>query len=89
MACPTCDHTMHSVGVTITERRVFWCPRCGTLRVEGFGSFDEAPMLVPRCREFIERCVNVRAEDCGKVNLNVWKQSGVAECINLPDDRPK
>jgi len=27
MSCPTCDHTMHSVGAYW-----FWCPRCGTLK---------------------------------------------------------
>ena len=29
MACPVCSHTMQHVNGT---SRVFWCPRCGTLK---------------------------------------------------------
>ena len=32
MACPVCDHTMQNMGVE--HRRVFWCPRCGSLKEE-------------------------------------------------------
>jgi hypothetical protein len=35
MACSICDHTLQNVGVpTGDARRVFWCPRCGTLKTE-------------------------------------------------------
>jgi Zn-finger nucleic acid-binding protein len=30
MGCPTCQHTMQNLGVH--EQRIFWCPRCGTLK---------------------------------------------------------
>lgn len=30
MSCPTCDHTMHSVS---RVRGIFWCPRCGTVKI--------------------------------------------------------
>lgn len=32
MPCPTCDHTMQSVGQLTTGWFLYWCPRCGTLR---------------------------------------------------------
>ena len=32
MPCPTCDHTMHNLGVE--SQRIFWCPRCGTIKTE-------------------------------------------------------
>lgn len=33
MPCPTCDHTMKNLPVE--GNRLFWCPRCGTLKEEG------------------------------------------------------
>lgn len=35
MACPVCDHKMQNLGVH--EQRIFWCPRCGTLKMEDRG----------------------------------------------------
>lgn len=32
MPCPTCNETMQNVGAT--DQRIFWCPRCGTLKLE-------------------------------------------------------
>ncbi len=29
MPCLNCDHTIHNLGVH--GKRVFWCPRCGSL----------------------------------------------------------
>lgn len=43
MACPTCDHTMNTLGPD-----VFWCPRCGTVRDEGI---QIVPKLVERTRD--------------------------------------
>ena len=34
MACPTCKHTMQNLGIDGAARRVFWCPRCGTLKTD-------------------------------------------------------
>ena len=31
MKCPTCDHTMHGLGIKIAWAPIFWCQRCGTL----------------------------------------------------------
>jgi hypothetical protein len=45
MACPVCDHTMQNLGVT--GKRLFWCPRCGSLKEEIMeGSFVESPIWV-------------------------------------------
>lgn len=30
MACNECNHTMQNLG--IENQRVFWCPRCGTVK---------------------------------------------------------
>ncbi len=30
MPCSVCGHTMHNLGVS--GQRIFWCPRCGTLK---------------------------------------------------------
>ncbi len=35
MSCPTCHHTMHSVGKHNEHgfsARIYWCPRCGTIK---------------------------------------------------------
>ena len=46
MSCPTCDHTMHSLG-----SGDYWCPRCGTLQQYRQTRVNtEAPKLVERCR---------------------------------------
>ena len=34
MACTNCDHRIHCVGGS-GGRSVFWCPRCGTLKMMG------------------------------------------------------
>lgn len=45
MACPVCDHTMQNLGVE--GRRVFWCPRCGTLKMEHSDHVDlESPTWI-------------------------------------------
>jgi len=51
MACPNCDHTMQNLGVY--NRRIFWCPRCGTLRDYrewDDKTIDSAPMWVEKLR---------------------------------------
>lgn len=30
MSCPTCNHTMQNLGAE--GQRIFYCPRCGTLK---------------------------------------------------------
>lgn len=87
MACPTCDHTMQSVGFA-EGRHHYWCPRCGTLRSTAPGGFDadEAPKLVGRCREFEKDYV----VPCGSgMTEREWIASGIRESINKPEDRPQ
>ena len=52
MACQTCDHTMQRLpGRDIP---VFWCPRCGTIKLEGRTPEFEAPKVVARARGLCE-----------------------------------
>jgi Transcription factor zinc-finger len=45
MSCPTCDHTMQNLGVN--GQRIFWCPRCGTLRsITGEHQEDDPPRWI-------------------------------------------
>ena len=51
MACPTCDHTVHKVGVMPEPHSrcpLFWCPRCGTLKANIVIQEHERPKLVSR-----------------------------------------
>lgn len=50
MACPTCDHTMQNVGAV--NDRIFWCPRCGTLRTcTGDHKDDEVTYFMRRIND--------------------------------------
>ena len=84
MSCPTCDHTMQSLGITEDGLNSWWCPRCGTLRQrssEEPESFDdEVPQLVARCREVAKAYLSIAL-------INVWHQFGIGEAINKPDKR--
>jgi uncharacterized protein YbaR (Trm112 family) len=75
MACPTCDHTMQRIS---EAEKVFWCPRCGTLKchiVEDRFN-DEPPMLVSRCRRF--------GQSLGPSWAQLWWTLGIAEAIDTP-----
>ncbi len=77
MSCPTCTHTMQRLD---QEQRIFWCPRCGTLKyhmVEDRFN-DEPPMLVSRCRQFSQS--NGEGWDWKKL----WHKFGIDEAINPP-----
>jgi hypothetical protein len=34
MPCPVCRHPMQNLGLSQPDARLFWCPRCGTLKTE-------------------------------------------------------
>ena len=53
--CPTCDHTMHNVGSP--DRRIYWCPRCGTLKEEcSFGTLNaHEDVDVPKLAERVKK----------------------------------
>lgn len=95
MPCPNCSHTLQNLvterdNYDIVVRRVFWCPRCGTIRMEvfenGIGSAnhttDEAPKLVERCREFASN-----SED--DAYYSELHRLGILEAINIPENRPQ
>lgn len=87
MTCPICDHTMQLVGGLADRSHVYWCPRCGTLRLQGLPGLqenckDEAPMLVKRCRKFMAHISH------DKELPGIWHRLGIAESINLPENRP-
>ncbi len=86
MACPTCDHTMSQLGISIRMAR-FWCQRCGTMTiydtVENRTTDIYTPKLIERCREFEKTHV------LGSDNVSAWHILGIEESINLPQDRPQ
>lgn len=81
MSCPTCDHTMQAVCNHMPP--AFWCPRCGTLKMERYAS-GTTPLLVDRVRAFGD---NSRPILQGERDL--WLRLGVEESIRLPADRRK
>lgn len=99
MACPTCDHTMDNVcredtpvasGQLVVTRRVYYCPRCGTMTIlhDATGRVDTyVPKIVERCRKF-EKEVVVGMFRPGEAPRDDWTQIGIAESINPPGKRP-
>lgn len=96
MTCPICDHTMQLVGGLADRSHVYWCPRCGTLRLQGLPGLqenckDEAPSLVKRCRKFVPH-ISADNELLGSERIesiqSAWRRLGIAESINLPENRP-
>ena len=64
MSCPTCDHTMQVLCVDggHGHATVFWCPRCGTTKVQDrddelniVGVTSYSPMLVERVQALSDR----------------------------------
>jgi hypothetical protein len=78
---------MQNVGVTCDQdgARVFWCPRCGTLRTTGRFEGDDVPKLVVRCRAFETTFPpgNPPSVSYG----DEWRRLGIVESINRPEDR--
>jgi Zn-finger nucleic acid-binding protein len=96
MACPTCDHTMEFVGPVghMEQQSVYWCPRCGTLKVaDGEREDVSTPKIVERCREFETHLYDCENNDDYGVYLarlpEDWRRFGIAESINPPDRRGK
>ena len=84
MACPTCDHTMYGV-LRNENKQVYWCPRCGTLRVETGSNYfidDSEPKLVGRCRRYAETF-----RHRGEEMPDEWRVFGIAESLNRPEVR--
>jgi len=75
---------MQNVGVSGDQCRVFWCPRCGTLKrsVPGFPINEEAPALVSYARDLSRRA---------KVNATFIESrlsiASIDEATLLPNER--
>lgn len=93
MPCPTCDHTLQAVGCHAggtAGGTVFWCERCGTVRLAlpgGATQADYYPRLIGRVRELRD----VMAERVGfsPWDVSAWTHLGIFECIYLPEERPQ
>jgi hypothetical protein len=79
MVCPTCDHTLQSLG-----HGLFHCPRCGTLVGSQADGSADVPALVKRCRGF-------QREFRGSVEYHttLWIRLGIHECIDTPAERDR
>jgi transposase len=81
MACPNCDHTMQQVSGPMIEagNRVFWCPRCGTIKdADG----KSTPMLVSRV---VRLAAHFGADDDTVVPM--MRSLGIIKSITLPGQR--
>lgn len=53
MSCPNCDHTMQGI-TSNTSGRIFWCPRCGTLKtVRDALEIIDSPSAIGRLRKIV------------------------------------
>jgi hypothetical protein len=59
MACETCDHTMQKCA----GDPVFWCPRCGRLKIVNCGApnYESVPMVVERARRLAQGVIEIQA----------------------------
>jgi Zn-finger nucleic acid-binding protein len=55
MACPSCDHTMNRVNHTQDLVPVFWCPRCGTIKVDRVESDVYSPRIIEKAKTYVEQ----------------------------------
>jgi hypothetical protein len=88
MSCPTCDHTMQCVvAEPERNRNVFWCPRCGTIKL--CDTEAVRPVLVDRCRKIeSEYVIDEHSGHLAILDLRIpWRSSGITEAINLPCNR--
>jgi hypothetical protein len=84
MSCPTCSHTLSGIDTSDPARRVYWCPRCGTLSIQYAGIQPDVavPTLRDRVRTFAETWQNTDRVVSSLHHL------GIFEAIYLPDERP-
>lgn len=88
MPCPTCTHTMKNLGIDDAQRKVFWCSRCGSLKVEHANSFTETewPALVQRVRNLIN---DVATNKIGTVPEleSQFVRRGLKDAVWTPEER--
>ena len=81
---------MQGLGTTGSLAPIYWCPRCGTVRIgsDPLSLRDEyTPALVERCRKFEEE--QVTDFKIPPEVLEAWQCVGIAEAINRPTNRPE
>lgn len=82
MACPTCDHTMRSVGGV--GYVVFWCPRCGTIKTNHADNQNNLiclPTLIPRLQKFRNETMPRQGGFILDRLVHAWIWLGIAESI--------
>jgi predicted RNA-binding Zn-ribbon protein involved in translation (DUF1610 family) len=90
MSCPTCDAVMQNISRgTLSSPgdgyRQFWCPRCGTLKIELVGvTTCDAPQLVVGLRKVVEL---ISTQPDLALAMELLRQAGVLESINVPGER--
>ena len=86
MSCPTCDHHVACIGITNDGFATFWCPRCGSLSYSEPEKAVDVPKLVDRCRKFAADPF-MPLQLVGRKPEQLWVCLGIAEAINLPENR--
>lgn len=78
MACFACDHTMQRVNAG--QPRVFWCPRCGTLKTEGMVPEFQPPKLVGRAHALCCAVERVEENEYPNIDSLTPRVVAVREC---------
>lgn len=94
MSCPTCDHTMQGIGKLETGERLFWCPRCGTIRrvrhertgwIAGQSTVDDVPKLPGRVRELLDYFETFETPIRNPLHATAWTLGLYESCMIDPD----
>jgi len=83
MSCPTCDATMQRVNEGVNPK-VWWCPRCGSIKSEPGVPECETPKIVERAKSL---CRGMRDFRTSADDLALALRT-LEESVLLPDDRP-
>ena len=83
MNCPTCSHSMCGLGLDTS--RMYWCPRCGTIKSLDRGDFADVsvPYLADRVRTSEEQSVQavMDGRDIYAIPAVIW--AGVCEAVGV------
>lgn len=86
MSCQECGHTMQSIGPT---KGVYWCPRCGTVKVGGEFSKPRLPSNIKIMREALHGSSPLGGEKLERVHGGVHAMMfilGITEATMKPDE---